>query len=393
MDTKPERTRQALGLLIEEPWRSDRDISRTVHFLSIALRCTKLGATVLRITRDVKSQLRITTWPAIPLPLPNVELRTWGLDAEEGVLVPQLGDQSAPANAGWLIPAPPDLIEPSGETYLRLAEVDLEDADAILEFVNRHGVLGGGRAFASLRHYIDSDLFWKHYEHQLDSEHESDKTRRALEAELLRSGHPLAQLRRDGDDAVWDNALGSALGRIPPAIETLEEFRFAARCIRDLYSAWLMFKDNREVHEFNWTSPTWPDLFDSFAEPAALLSYMLKVFLRDFAPQVRMSWKYSGPAQADDVFRPADAMAVEPTPGPETAALYAVCALELFNHIIDSAEYHECANERCKRTFVHQQGRSEKGQRRSRGVIYCSPECARATAQREYRRRRRRRDQ
>ena len=118
--------------------------------------------------------------------------------------------------------------------------------------MNRYGLLGGREAFASLREYIDSDLFWKHYEHQLDSQHEWDKTRRALEAELLRSGHPLAQLRLDRDEAVWDNALGSALGRTPPAIETLQEFRFAARCIRDLYSAWLMFKNNREVHEFNW---------------------------------------------------------------------------------------------------------------------------------------------
>jgi hypothetical protein len=282
------------------------------------------------------------------------------------------------------------MIKPSGETYLRLADVDLEDVDAILEFVTRYGLLGGGHAFASLKHYLDSDLFWKHYEHQLDSQREWDKKRRALEAELLRSGHLLARFRRDSDDAVWDNMLGSALGRIPPAIETLDEFRFAARCIRDLYSAWLMFKNNRDVHEFNWESPTWPDLFNSFAEPAALLSYLLKAFLRDFAPQVRLSWGYSGPAQADDLFRPADTTVVELMPGPETAALYAVCALELFNHIIDNAEYHKCANERCTRTFVHQQGRSEKGQRRSRGVIYCSPECARATAEREHRRRRRR---
>ena len=96
------------------------------------------------------------------MPLPLVERRTWGLDADDGVLVPQLGDQSALTNAGRLIPAPQDLIKPSGETYLRLAEVDLEDAEAILAFVNRYGLLGGREAFASLREYIDSDLFWKH---------------------------------------------------------------------------------------------------------------------------------------------------------------------------------------------------------------------------------------
>jgi hypothetical protein len=123
-----------------------------------------------------------------------------------------------------------------------------------------------------------------------------------------------------------------------------------------------MFKHNREVDEFTWTSPTWAELFDTIAEPAALLSYMLKVFLRAFAPQVRLLRTYSGARpQFDDRLRPADTMAVEPAPGPETVALYAACTLELFNHIIDYADYHECANERCKRTFVHQQSRSEKG--------------------------------
>lgn len=344
------------------------------------------------MARDVKAQLRITPWPASPLPLPDVELRTWRLDDDEGVLVPCLGDESAGANAASPIPPPAALIKPSGETYLRLAEVDLRDPIAILEFVNRYGILGGGGAFGSLREYLDSELFWKFFENELDSQHETDKRFFALEEELLGSGHPRVQRLRD-DDSVWNAAVYRAVERDPPVIETLAEFRFAARCIRDLYSAWLMFKDNREVHEFTWTSPTWPELFDTTAEPGALLSYMLKVFLRPFAPQVRLSWTYSGGRpQFDDLLRPADTMAVEPAPGPETVALYAACALELFNHIIDNAAYHECANERCKRTFVHQQGRSEKGQRRSRGVMYCSPACARATAQREYRRRRRRQD-
>jgi hypothetical protein len=81
-------------------------------------------------------------------------------------------------------------------------------------------------------------------------------------------------------------------------------------------------------------------------------------------------------------------MNVEPKRGPTEVPLYAICALELFNHIIENADYHVCANERCEQIFVHQQGRAEKGQRRSRGVLYCTPACARATAQRVYRRRR-----
>ena len=243
--------------------------------------------------RDVKAQLRITPWPASPLPLPDVELRTWRLDADEGVLIPRLGDQSAPANAGPPIPPPAALIKPSGETYLRLAEVDLEDPVAILKFVNRYGILGGADAFASLREYLDSELFWKFFENELDSQHEKDKRFFALEDELLGSGHPLVQRLR-ADDSVWNDAVYRAVERDPPVIETLDEFRFAARCIRDLYSAWLMFKHNREVHEFTWTSPTWPELFDTIAEPAALLSYMLKVFLRAFAPQVTLLRTYSG---------------------------------------------------------------------------------------------------
>jgi hypothetical protein len=90
------------------------------------------------------------------------------------------------------------------------------------------------------------------------------------------------------------------------------------------------------------------------------------------------------------LFRPPTEVTVEPRREPERAPLYAICALELFNHIVDNARYHTCANDRCRRTFVYQHGRSEKGQRRSHGVLYCTPDCARATAQREYRRRQRR---
>lgn len=70
------------------------------------------------------------------------------------------------------------------------------------------------------------------------------------------------------------------------------------------------------------------------------------------------------------------------------ATLYGASCLQLYNHIVEGAQYKICANETCGQIFVRQQGRSETRQRKSEGVKYCSSKCARAQAQRELRRRR-----
>ena len=61
--------------------------------------------------------------------------------------------------------------------------------------------------------------------------------------------------------------------------------------------------------------------------------------------------------------------------------------IQFFNDVAGRVTYKTCANERCQGLFVNQIDR--KGQRRSRknGTLYCSPRCARAQAQRNYRRR------
>ncbi|MFF0043628.1 hypothetical protein ACFYRG_47015 [Streptomyces mirabilis] len=68
--------------------------------------------------------------------------------------------------------------------------------------------------------------------------------------------------------------------------------------------------------------------------------------------------------------------------------VYSVAFLQLYNHLVEGATVHHCANERCGRAFVRQRGRAAYRQHRTTGVKYCSRECARAQAQRELRRRR-----
>jgi hypothetical protein len=344
--------------------------------------------------RDVHTQLRITPWPPGPLPLPPVARLDYHLDNDGEVLIPRIDDINHVSHLLTDSVSTPQLdgslatwFRPSGETYLRLADVDLEDPEAILGFANRYGLLGGALAYARLR---STDLFEQYYAGQLQPRHEWSKALSALRSQLLARQPKLASLFDGKRGSSWEQWLSTVLGHVPPVIETLTEFRFAARCLRDLYSAWRMFKDRCDVTEFEWVSPCSSNQFTSIHQPASLLggNGALSAFLSDFTPHLGFSWCYTGPAQVEHLFAPADEVSVEFAHVPGRVPLHAVLALELFNHIVENAEYHICANERCRRTFVHQEGRSKKQQRRSRGVLYCTAQCARATAQREYRRKR-----
>lgn len=77
--------------------------------------------------------------------------------------------------------------------------------------------------------------------------------------------------------------------------------------------------------------------------------------------------------------------------------VYQAACLQLANHIAEHASYHTCSNETCGRLFVRQRGGSkiaqkrgpDQGQYHTSGVLYCTPQCARAQAARMVRRRKR----
>jgi hypothetical protein len=321
-----------------------------------------------RMSDNNPSQIHVTAWPGVPLLLPTV-YRAESKLTDDGVIVPC---PRGVYGEDWEL----EPVEPDGETYLRLGATDLENPKAIFAFVEKYGVLGGWDLYITFEReapFAAKEL----YGSQLDTTSEVEKRRRALPEE---SG------------AIW----GSEALPLHYS-ETLDEFRFAARCLRDLTSAWRMFQDGTPAGDVEWVSPQQPgserdtrflqeDSFPLFLLREALPSW----FLRPFTPRLTFDWPRlrtgDMPAFQNLAPRNGGIRVDQPMRQPVAGRLYNICALELYNHIVENAEYLICGNDNCEqKNFVHQQGR-EKNWYRSSGVLYCSYGCAHAVAQRKYRR-------
>lgn len=280
------------------------------------------------MAEDDKPRFRITTWPSDPLPHPPAPQRVRYTLVNDDVLVPDW-------EAGLLPPSS----RYSEEIYLELAAIDLDDPAAIAEFVTHFGAL-------EMNRLLNQPLWWLDF----DNAYSDEVMVPAInEAKRAAGVHP-----REG--------------------EALVEFRWGATALRDLVAARRVISGELDPMDHAWESPIWDRVPQDGTEElpweeggaASLLEVGLDTGLEPFSP-VLMRGHVS-------LF--------------SEVTLFQLCCLELFNHMVEEAPYRHCANERCGRLFVRQRGRSVHGQHRRSGVKYCSAECARAQAQRAYRRRR-----
>ena len=291
----------------------------------------------------VKGQLRVTPWPGLPIPVPRLNGALYELDPHGMALRwtgqwAFVGEDERQADQRR---RREEEISRLGEIYLELRRVDLGDPEAILKFANRFGVLAPGSL-----------------------------VRPFLPPELSRAS---------------DSGSGSFAG------ESLDSFRFAARCLADLTDAFIFLGRPGADAPIWREAGSMPGLHarkelsrDTHTDPAVRAALKsLQVDPRWEAEQVLQAGLTAGlapfhPRVENLLGRPVWELA-------STIPTYAVCCLEIYNHICDGAHLRVCAKEDCSVEFVRQRGRAKKNRYRLEGVMYCSRQCATAVAVRHHR--------
>ena len=288
--------------------------------------------------RHDQTQLRVTPWPKIQLPHPPPQQQVRVVfDEEARAFVPDFDSDLLPAPQG------------NQELYLKLAAIDIDDIDDMLAFTNAYGELG-------VRQFGASDRDW----------------------EMLLGLWPGTDSVPELEDA-YDHAIESP-GVTTSSFETLVEWQWAIRYVRDLITAWRVLHEEITVARNEWQAPLWdyvpePPYSPPWTPegPGVLLEIGLLAGLHPFTPQVRKFWSGGEPYP---LFK-------------DEAVAWNVCCLELFNHIVEEADYKTCARDDCGRLYVRQEGRAKYGQHRTTGTKYCSRRCAGLVTTRNQRRRQR----
>ncbi len=345
-----------------------------------------------------KSRFRVTAWPgALPHP---VQLYVSDVEVDRGLLR-DVSDYRLPFDVGEH-PTHEELVDaliadgmrpPSDrydEIYLQLFTLDLDSEPAIASWASEFGMfqphaqsighdpdLPIAHPYPHLRHYPLFSRDDRPYEAQHQwwvelVEQESDEIR-------AMAGFSNERLQREK--------------MLKPV--TVEEFRWAVRCIRDLARAYWCLSTVATPLSMVWENPLVVDALEKFGAETwwdeeamhEFLSETLRDALQNYSPQL-LAPEYLS-ARGDDRAAGFHNAVNYGHSIRDSGGLFAVCCIELFNHIAEGEVYKTCANERCGRWFVRQQGRSAHNQRRRTGVKFCSYACSRASTQRAYNQRKR----
>lgn len=288
------------------------------------------------------------------------------------------------------------------ELYLReLMDLDLESADAVAAFVSAHGRLS---AHSAPRERLEDALLLSPF--AVGGERELPRSWSWLPPGLLFEDFKDAQgrlrLRRElaEIDALVDDYLHVRQPPHPVQLrfrETAEYRTFShvreevvyARCLRNAVRAWDALSGGRSL--LSWTFD-WEGEFGNWitkglvpmakVEEEDYVRHCAAVYLRDVLN--------AGLVPFHAHLEVEDPRYLDTTASSWRAGTYSLLCLQLANDVADQVSYRRCANETCGRLFVRQRGRAEKGQHRS-DAAYCDKYCARAQAQRAYRRRQRKR--
>ena len=273
-------------------------------------------------------QLRITTWPGDPIPVPAVDHP--GHVDRDGEWLRFTGAIRSDADWERQARALPE------ELYLREArELDLTDLDAVTDFVGKFGRVAAGR--------FDEDLPHRNWHAGLSR----------FSARRGRTYSP----KRDRESSQWGSChLDEVILRLT-ILRALTDHAVAYREGNYEREAWASTLETGKAPESDFEA--WR-LFTDFSNAA----------LRRF--HVRVS--------VETGERDYDLGIARPT-------VYEACVLQLVNDLAsDELTWRHCGH--CDRGFYRQVGRSTV-QSRTTGVMYCTPGCASAASVKAYRARKR----
>ncbi len=225
------------------------------------------------------------------------------------------------------------------ELFLReLLDLDVNDDQAVAEFTSTAGLL----AHPNWRRYVVPVRRDDRFERQL--------------RKLFADHHP---------DVPLPHPRGDASSAPMRHVFHVEEIQTHAECIRAATRFWVGHVSGASPSELQ---TVWPE--EGFPSPTLRTAWntfesVLNAGLRDQQVRINVSPRADEPA----------------------FSLYPSLCLQLWNLIDEGAVPRRCGNETCNSPFVRQRDGAEHGQFHTKGVLYCSRTCARAQAQREYRRR------